>query len=82
LIHTSPANANELFARLVDTSATAVKSRERLFAELKTELEFLARLEEQHLFPVLRKHRETKKLAEKSAGRSPAQLEQRLHSHQ
>jgi hypothetical protein len=63
LIQTSPAKANELIARLVDTSATAVKTRERLFAELKTELEFLARLEEQHLFPVLRRHRETKKLA-------------------
>ena len=68
LIQTSPAKANELFTRLVDTSVTAVKSRERLFAELKTELEFLARLEEQHLFPVLRKHRETKKLAAEALG--------------
>jgi hypothetical protein len=63
LMQTSPAKANELLAKLVDTSATAVKTRERLFAELKTELEFLARLEEQHLFPVLKRHRETKKLA-------------------
>ena len=68
LIQTSPTKANELFARLADTSATAVKTRERLFAELKTELEFLARLEEQHLFPVLRKHRETKKLAAEALG--------------
>lgn len=63
LIQTSPAKANELFARLVETSGTAVKTRERLFAELKTEVEFLAGLEEEHLFPVLRKHRETRKLA-------------------
>jgi hypothetical protein len=68
LIQTSPAKANELFARLADTSATAVKTRERLFAELKIELEFLARLEEQHLFPVLRKHRETKKLGAEALG--------------
>ena len=68
LIQTSPAKANELFAKLVDTSVTAVKTRERLFAELKTELEFLARLEEQHLFPVLRKHRETKKLVAEALG--------------
>ena len=63
LIQTSPTKANELFAKLVDSSTTAVKTRERLFAELKNELGLLASLEEQHLFPVLKKHRETKKLA-------------------
>ena len=62
LIQTSPAKANELFAKLVDTSETAVKTRERLFSELKEELELLASLEEQHLFPVLRKHKELKEL--------------------
>jgi stress response protein YsnF len=62
LIQTSPAKANEIFAKLVDTSGTAVKTRERLFAELKDELELQANLEEQHLFPVLRKHKETKNL--------------------
>jgi hypothetical protein len=46
----------------VDTSETAVKTRERLFAELKEELELFASLEEQHLFPVLRKHKELKEL--------------------
>jgi hypothetical protein len=60
LIQTSPAKANELFAKLVDTSDSAVKTRERLFSELKEELELLASLEEKHLFPVLRKHKETK----------------------
>jgi stress response protein YsnF/hemerythrin-like domain-containing protein len=62
LIQTSPAKANELFAKLADTSERAVKTRERLFSELKEELEFLAALEEQHLFPVLRKHKEARDL--------------------
>src|SRR4051794_20283013 len=53
LIQTSPAKANELFAKLVETSPNAVKTRERLFADLKEELEPQMRLEEQHLFPVL-----------------------------
>ena len=62
LIQTSPAKANELFAKLVETSGNAVKTRERLFSELKEELELQMKLEEQHLFPVLRKHKETKDL--------------------
>ena len=62
LIQTSPAKANELFAKLVDTSETAVKTRDRLFSELKAELDLQAKLEEQHLFPVLKKHEETKDL--------------------
>src|SRR3712207_2075530 len=62
LIQTSPTRANELFAKLVDTSENAVKTRERLFTELKEELELLTELEEKHLFPVLRKHKQTKDL--------------------
>jgi stress response protein YsnF len=62
LIQTGPTKANEIFAKLVDTSGTAVKTRERLFSDLKGELELQANLEEQHLFPVLRKHKETKDL--------------------
>ena len=62
LLQTSPAKANELFAKLVDTSDTAVKTREKLFSDLKAELDLLAKLEEEHLFPVLRKHKETKGL--------------------
>ena len=62
LIQTSPSRANELFAKLVDTSETAVKTREKLFAELKEELELFTGLEEQHLFPVLRKHKDLKEL--------------------
>jgi len=62
LIQTSPARASELLVRLADTSDNAVKTRDRLFADLKSELESLAKLEEEHLFPVLRKHKETKDL--------------------
>lgn len=53
---TSPDRANELFAKLLQTSDGAVKTRERLFSELKDELQLLANLQEQYLFPVLRKH--------------------------
>jgi phasin family protein len=55
---TSPDRANELFEKILDTSDTAVKTRERLFSDLKEELELLASLQEQYLFPVLRKHQE------------------------
>ena len=59
-IHTSPTKAMELLGRLLDTSDSAIKTRERLFGELKDELELVAKLEEQHLFPVLKKHKQTK----------------------
>jgi len=48
-----PDRANELFDRLLATSDNAVKTRERIFADLKEELELLASLQEEHLFPVL-----------------------------
>jgi hypothetical protein len=63
-IHTSPAKAMELFGRLLETSDKALKTRERLFDELTAELELVAKLEEQHLFPVLKKHKETKDLVQ------------------
>src|SRR5688572_30461441 len=62
LIQSSPAKANELFAKLAATTNGAVKTRESLFNELKAELELHSRLEEEHLFPALRKHKETKDL--------------------
>jgi hypothetical protein len=49
--------ANELFERLLATSDNAVKTRERLLADLKEELELLASLQEEHLFPILTRHR-------------------------
>jgi len=57
-----PTKANELFARLSETSDGAVKTRERLFSELKAELELHTSLEEEHLFPILRRNPETKGL--------------------
>jgi Hemerythrin HHE cation binding domain/Phasin protein len=65
-ILTSPAKAMELFAKLLDTSENAIKTRERLFGELKAELELVLSLEEQHLFPVLRKHKQTKDLVQEA----------------
>jgi len=62
LIQNSPARANELFAQLLDTSDTALKTREKLTAELTQELNEIAELEEKHLFPALRKHKQTKDL--------------------
>jgi iron-sulfur cluster repair protein YtfE (RIC family) len=55
LMQVGPSKANELFARLFETSGAAVKTRERLFTELKAELELHTELEEQHLFPILKK---------------------------
>ena len=63
-----PDKANELFEKLLATSNTAVKTRERLFVDLKEELELLASLQEEHLFPVLTTARD---------GRSPAGGQQR-----
>jgi uncharacterized protein (TIGR02271 family) len=57
-----PTKANELFARLSETSDGAVKTREKLFSELKAELELHTSLEEEHLFPILRRHAETRAL--------------------
>jgi uncharacterized protein (TIGR02271 family) len=68
LMQAGPAKANELFARLAETTDGAVKTRERLFAELKAELELHCGLEEEHLFPVLRKHAETRHLVAEAAG--------------
>ena len=38
LMQVGPTKANELFAKLAETSDGAVKTREKLFAELKGEL--------------------------------------------
>jgi hemerythrin superfamily protein len=62
LMQAGPAKANELFARLAETSDGAIKTREKFFSELKAELELHSSLEEQHLFPVLRRNTETKDL--------------------
>jgi hypothetical protein len=51
-----PDKVNELFEKLLATSDNAVKTRERLLGDLKEELELLATLQEEHLFPVLTRH--------------------------
>jgi hypothetical protein len=56
---TPPDQVNELFAQLLDTSQEAVELREQLLAALSQELELLASLQEQHLFPVLERNPET-----------------------
>jgi len=53
---TPPDRANDLFDKILATSDSAVKTRERLFTDLKDELELLANLQEQHLFPILQRH--------------------------
>jgi phasin family protein len=55
-IQTPPDKANELFEKLLATSDNATKTRERLLSDLKEELDLLANLQEQYLFPVLNKH--------------------------
>jgi len=62
LMQAGSSKANDLFVRLSDTSEGAVKTREKLFTELKAELELHADLEEEHLFPLLRKNPETRGL--------------------
>src|SRR3954468_2653929 len=62
LIQNNPSKANELFSKLADTSDGAIKTREKLFSELKDELETLTSLEEKPSFPVMRKHQQTKAL--------------------
>jgi hypothetical protein len=53
---TPPDKANELFEKLLAPSDNATKAREHLFQDLKEELELLANLQEEHLFPVLTQH--------------------------
>ena len=62
LIQAAPAKANELFAKLADTTVRAVKTRERLLADLREELDLQIELEEKHLFPALRGHAKLKSL--------------------
>ena len=62
LIQVSPARSSEIFSKLLETSEGAVKTRQRLLAKLANELGLLAQLEEKHLFPALRKHKEMKEL--------------------
>ena len=65
---TPPDQANELLAQILDTSHEAVELREQLLAALSQELELLASLQEQHLFPVLEQNPETADLVRGGPG--------------
>lgn len=56
LTQAPPDKARDLFEKLLATSDSAIKTRERLFADLQEELKLLASLQEQHLLPVLQRH--------------------------
>jgi hypothetical protein len=68
-LQTDSARADDLFSQLAETSPGAVKARERLFGELKEEITLLARLEHDHLLPVLKKHAGTKTVVAQTGGR-------------
>ena len=55
-----------LFERLDETADGATKSRARLFAELKQELELHSDVEEAHFYPALQRHEETQDLVEEA----------------
>lgn len=50
------------FEKLAETSNAAVKTRERLSAQLKTEVEVHAKVVQEHIYPLLRKNEETRDL--------------------
>jgi len=62
-IQAAPGKTTELITKLSATSSQALKTRERLFAQLSDELTQYVEIEEQHFLPLLRKHPETKGLA-------------------
>jgi hemerythrin superfamily protein len=55
-----------LFERLGEASDGTAKQRERLFAELKRELELHTAVEEKHFYPALRDRDEARELVEES----------------
>lgn len=67
MMQARPTKALELLSKLLDTSDGALKTRDRLLSDLKQELHDLAVIEEQHLFPVLRKHKDMKDLVREAA---------------
>jgi hypothetical protein len=54
--------ADKLFDKLAQTGPNAVKTRERLFADLKAELSHLSRFERHHLIPALGDQKKTRPL--------------------
>jgi hypothetical protein len=62
LIKREHAKTNGLFDRLSETSPGAVKTRERLFEQLKTGLEVHGKVVQDLVYPVLRKQEDTRDL--------------------
>jgi hypothetical protein len=54
---------SDLFEKLEPTTERAIKTREELFAKLKTELDVHAHIEETILYPVLKEVEETRDIA-------------------
>jgi hemerythrin-like domain-containing protein len=55
-------HANSLLEKLANTSDGARKTRENLFGEIKMALEVHTRIEETHLYPVIRQNEELRDL--------------------
>jgi hemerythrin superfamily protein len=62
LIKREHAKISSLFDRLADTSDGAVKTRERLFSQLKDALDVHGKVVQDHIYPLLRKSEETREL--------------------
>jgi hypothetical protein len=62
LMKTEHAKTTGLFDRIEQTSNNAVKTRERLFGQLKTGLEIQSKVSHDLVYPILRKHEEIRQL--------------------
>jgi hemerythrin superfamily protein len=71
------AHVSTLLEKIADTSEGAVKTREKLFDQCKTELTIHAQIEEKHLYPRLKKERELKDL-EKHAEQEHGEVKKML----
>lgn len=63
LIKADHRKVESLFAKLEDTTERAVQTRERIFAELKMEINAHAEAEEQAIYPELKEEEKTEEIA-------------------
>ena len=63
LLKTDHKKVAGLMDKIEDTTERAIKTREELFTELKTELDIHAQIEETILYPVLEKAKETHEIS-------------------
>jgi len=71
------ARVSTLLEKIADTSEGAVKTREKLFDQIRTELEIHAQIEEKHLYPRAKKEPELRDL-EKHAEEEHGQVKRML----